>query len=56
MNVRGGCERHGRVGGREEGTSSRRRTTFEEYEDDSVDRRANKSTRVEAEEQWVGSL
>ena len=40
MDVWGGCERHGSVGGKEEGTSSRRRTTFEEYEDDGVNRRA----------------
>ena len=47
MDVRGGCERHVSVGGQEEGTSCRGRTTFEEYQDDGTNRRANKFARVE---------
>jgi len=50
MDVRGGCKRHGSVGGQEEGTSSRRCTIFEDYEDNGVDRKANKSAWVEVEE------
>ena len=46
MDVQGGGERHGSIGSGEEGTSSKRRTSFEEYEDDGVDRRANKSAPV----------
>jgi len=53
MDIRGGGERHGSIGSEEEGTFSKRHTLFEEYENGGVDRMANKSTRLEAEEQWV---
>ena len=41
------------IGSEEEGTSSKRRTSFKKYENYGVDRRANKSARLEAEEQWA---
>ena len=49
MDVRGGGERNGSVGSKDEGTSSKWHTSFEEYEDDDADRRANISTQVEIE-------
>ena len=51
MDVRGGGERNGSVGSKEEATFSKRRTSFAEYEDDEANRRANKFTRAETEEQ-----
>ena len=53
MDIRGGGERHGSIGSEEEGTSSKRRTSFDQYEDDGANRRANKSAQLEAEEQWA---
>ena len=52
MDVRGGGERNGSIERKEEGTSSKRRTSFEEYKDDDADKRANKSALVETE-QWL---
>ena len=40
MDVRGGGERNGSVGSKEEATFSKRCTSFTEYEDDEADRRA----------------
>jgi len=53
MDVRGGGEQNESVGSRDEGISSKRRISFEEYEAESEDKRANKSALVEAEEQWT---